>query len=96
MVVESSTSAINWMEPRDLEWDQMSFRLNDKSRASISSEHQFGSYPGPHVLAAGHRAYPDNQVVASLGGSMTPETVKSLLIVDYGKKVVLRRGPWLD
>jgi Protein of unknown function (DUF1559) len=96
MLVESTNSSINWMEPRDLELDRMSFRLNDPSRSSISSDHHSGSYPGPHVLAAGRRAYPDNQVVASLGGSMTPETVKSLLIIDYGRKVVLRRGPWLD
>jgi hypothetical protein len=96
MVVESMNSAINWMEPRDLEWDRMSFRLNDHSRPSISSNHHYGSYPGPHVMAAGARASPDNQVVASLGGSVAPEAIQSLLIIDDGKEVVLRRGPWLD
>ena len=96
VVVESMNSAINWMEPRDLEWDRMSFRLNDHSRPSISSNHHYGSYPGPHVIAAGARASPDNQVVASLGGSIAPETVKALLIIDDGNKVTLRRGPWLD
>ncbi len=96
MVVESANSAINWMEPRDLEWDRMSFRLNDPSRPSISSRHHSGSYPGPHVVAAGNRAYPDDQVVASLGGAMSQEAIKSLLIIDDGMKVVLRRGPWLD
>jgi hypothetical protein len=96
VVVESMNSAINWMEPRDLVWDRMSFRLDDHSRPSISSNHHYGSYPGPHVIAAGARASPDNQVVASLGGSITPEAVKSLLIIDDGRDVPLRRGPWLD
>jgi hypothetical protein len=96
VVVESMNSAINWMEPRDLEWDRMSFRLNDGLRPSISSNHHYGSYPGPHVMAAGARASPDNQVVASLGASITPEAVKSLLIIDDGNTVTLRRGPWLD
>jgi Protein of unknown function (DUF1559) len=93
VVVESTMSSINWMEPRDLEWDQMSFRLNDPSRPSISSDHYSGSYPGPHVIAAGAKAYPDNQVVATLVGSMTPDTIKSLLVIDDGDMLVLRRGP---
>jgi hypothetical protein len=96
VVVESMNSQINWMEPRDLDWDRMSFRLNDDSRPSISSKHHYGSYPGPHVIAAGARASPDNQVVASLGGSIAPEDVKALLIIDDSNNVVLRRGPWLD
>jgi hypothetical protein len=66
------------MEPRDLEWDRMSFRLNDHSRSSISSNHHYGSYLGPHVIAAGARASPDNQVVASLSGSIAPQDVKAL------------------
>jgi hypothetical protein len=93
MVVETTTLAINWMEPRDLEWDQMSFRLNDHSRPSISSDHHSGSYPGPHVIAAGVKAYPDNQVVAALVDSMNPATIRALLMIDDGEKVVLRRGP---
>jgi hypothetical protein len=56
VVVESVNSHINWMEPRDLEWDRMSFGLNDHSRPSISSKHNYGSYSGPDVLAAGARA----------------------------------------
>ncbi len=96
MLVESANCAINWMEPRDLEWERMSFRLNDPSCSSISSNHHSGPNPGPHVVAAGHRPYPDDQVVATLADALTPETVKSLLLIDYGKKAVLRRGPWLE
>jgi hypothetical protein len=96
MVVESKNCAINWMEPRDLEWDRMSFRLNDPSRPSLSSNHHSGSYPGPHVILAGHQHDPDHQVVTSLGAAMSPETVKSLLMIDYGKKTILRRSPRLE
>ena len=86
MVVESANSAINWMEPRDLEWDRMSFRLNDPSRPSISSNHDSGSYPGPHVVATGYSACILMTKWFSSGGSMTPETVKSLLMIDDGRK----------
>lgn len=96
MIVESTTSSINWMEPRDLQWDRMSFRLNDTSRPSISSDHRSGSYPGPHVAAAGAHAYPDEQVVTYLADSMTPAILRALLIIDDGEKVTLRRGPKLD
>ena len=96
MVVETVTSDINWMEPRDLDWDRMSFRVNDRSQPSISSEHRLGGYPGPHVVAAGCKAYPDNQVVTYLADSMAPAMIKALLMIDDGQKVVLRRGPKLD
>jgi hypothetical protein len=95
MVVEATTSAINWMEPRDLEWDRMSFRLNDGSHPSISSDHCFGSYDGPHVITAGPNAQ-NNQVATYLSDSMSPAMIKALLIVDDGEKAVLPRGPKLD
>jgi hypothetical protein len=93
IAVESTTSTINWMEPRELEWDRMSFRLNDASQPSISSDNHSGPYGGPHVMAAGSKAYPDNQVVATLVDSMSPDTIRSLLIIDDGDRVVLKRGP---
>ena len=96
MVVETTTASINWMEPRDLEWDRMSFRVNDHSQPSISSDHQTGSYPGAHCMVSAGKTYPDNQVVASLVDSMTPEEIKALLIIDDGEKIVLRRGPKRD
>jgi Protein of unknown function (DUF1559) len=97
VVVESSTSAINWMEPRDLEWDQMSFRVNDESRESISSEHHYGSYPGPHVAAIDRGANPDDtQVVTYLPESMPMATIRALLMIDDGEKIVLHRGPKRD
>jgi hypothetical protein len=97
MVVESSTSAINWMEPRDLEWNHMSFRINDKSRESISSEHHFGSYPGPHVAVADRGSAPDDNLVVTYLPETTPAaTVKALLMIDDGERILLHRGPKRD
>lgn len=96
MIVESQTSAVCWMEPRDLEWDRMSFHVDDPDKPSISSDHHHGSYPGPHVAAAGHgTTRGDNLVVASLDGSMSPAFVKALLMIDDGENAILRRGPRL-
>jgi hypothetical protein len=93
MVVESSTAGINWMEPRDLEWDHMSFRVNDKAQKSISSEHHFGSYPGPHVAAADRALDPANQLVNYLASSTRAAAAKVLLIIDDGESVALHQGP---
>jgi hypothetical protein len=43
MVVEVAKSGIQWMEPRDLEFDKMSFRINDPTQPSISSRHPYGA-----------------------------------------------------
>jgi len=95
MVVESMNCAVNWMEPGDLEWNRMSFRVNDLSQPSISSEHHIGSYPGPHVAAA--RPDPkNNQVVGYLNDSTPPADVRAMLIIDDGENVVLHKGPNMD
>jgi hypothetical protein len=86
MLVETANAAIHWMEPRDLDWDQMNFRVDDRSRPGISSEHRIGSYPGPHVVAA-------DDGVATLGSAVTPASIKALLVIDDGETAVLRQGP---
>jgi len=40
LVVEAIGQDINWMEPRDLSFDNMSFEINDPNLPSISSKHQ--------------------------------------------------------
>ena len=40
MVVEVENSRIHWMEPRDLKFDKMSFRVNDPSGNSSGSLHK--------------------------------------------------------
>jgi len=42
-VVEIADSNIHWTEPRDLNFDEMSFRVNDYSEPSISSRHRHGA-----------------------------------------------------
>jgi prepilin-type processing-associated H-X9-DG protein len=43
IVVEVAKSGIQWSEPRDLEFDKMSCRINDPSQPSISSHHPSGA-----------------------------------------------------
>lgn len=86
MLVESESAGVHWMEPRDLDWDTMSFRVNDRSRPSISSEHRVGSYPGPHVVTA-------NDGVGYLPDGVSPDTVRSLLTIDDGRAVHFNAGP---
>lgn len=47
LVVESTGRNINWMEPRDLRYEEMSFELNDPNAPSFSSRHRRS-----HVQAA--------------------------------------------
>ena len=42
-VVECSDVAVPWMEPRDLDLNRMSFRVNDPARPGISSRHPGGA-----------------------------------------------------
>lgn len=48
LIVESSNLNVEWLEPRDLAFDEMSFVPNDPKRPSISSYHP----DGPLVLMA--------------------------------------------
>src|SRR5262249_20905938 len=89
MLVESVNTSIHWMEPRDLDWDQMSFLVNDRSRPSISSTHRVGSYPGPHVVAA-------DDGIGFVEDSTPPSFIKALLVIDDGETAKLRQGPRLD
>ncbi len=43
IVVEIADSDIHWTEPRDLNFDEMSFTINDKTKPSISSHHPHGA-----------------------------------------------------
>jgi hypothetical protein len=86
MLVESVNTSIHWMEPRDLDWDQMSFQVNDRSRPSISSVHRVGSHRGPHAVTA------DDGLVF-LDDSMPPDLIRAFLTIDGGESAVLNRGP---
>ena len=44
LLVEVADSGISWMEPRDLNIDQMNFAINDLSRPGIRSHHRGGAH----------------------------------------------------
>jgi hypothetical protein len=87
IVVEVVGAGIHWMEPKELDFETMSFRLNDRTRPSLSSNHPFGesSYPGPHVLTV-------NDMVTGLPRNLTPETLKALLTIAGGERI--ERSAW--
>jgi hypothetical protein len=68
IVVEIADSDIHWTEPRDLNFNEMSFQVNDGSKPSISSHHP----PGALVLYA-------NGHVRWLDESTDPDELKKLL-----------------
>jgi hypothetical protein len=75
-VVEYANSDIHWMEPRDLNLAQMSLRLNDPDRPSVSSNDP----GGPAVVSF-------DTVVRRLPESTTPESLRALLTTDGGEPV---------
>jgi hypothetical protein len=83
-IVEIVGAGIHWMEPKELDWNAMSFQLNDPNRPSISSRHPLrkSSYPGPHVATVDDR-------VTTLPHSSTPEKIKALLTIAGGENVAL-------
>jgi Protein of unknown function (DUF1559) len=87
-VVEVVDAGIHWMEPKELDWGTMSFRLNDQTRPSVSSNHPFGgsSYPGPHVLTV-------DDMVTYLPRNLPPETLRALLTIAGGERI--QRGEWI-
>ena len=76
MLVEIANSNIHWSEPRDLEFEEMSFKVNDRTKPSISSPHE----DGPGVVFA-------DGSFARLSPSIPPEVVKGLLTVDGGEEI---------
>lgn len=79
LLVEIAHSDIHWSEPRDLNFDGMSFRINDPSKPSISSLHN----DGPHVVFADGRS-------ARLSEAIPPDILKALLTIDGGEKITRR------
>jgi prepilin-type processing-associated H-X9-DG protein len=77
--VEGTGLDIEWLEPRDLEYDTMSFKLNDPERPGISSVHPRGANVS---MADGS--------VRFLNQDISPEVLKSMLTV---KKDDWRIGP---
>jgi len=75
MIAERSQSGIHWMEPRDLNVPQMSYRINDPAGYGIRSAH-----PGlaNAVFADGH--------TDSISENIDPEILKALITIDAGDR----------
>ena len=81
IVVEVGDAGIHWMEPKELDWGTMSFRLNDRTQPSVSSNHTFG----PHVLTV-------DDMVTTLPRDLSPEALRALLTITGAEKIERREG----
>lgn len=87
MLVEVADCGIDFFEPRDLSFDELSFLINDPDRPSPSSRHQSESFwpwqaPQRYVNAA----FADGSV-KSIPESTPPETLRALLTINGGEAV---------
>ena len=74
MLGEMSQSGIHWMEPRDLKTDEMSFKINDKSRPGFRSMH-----PGQvNVLFC-------DGAVRAVKDDVDPEVLKAAITISGGE-----------
>ncbi|MEO6808096.1 MAG: DUF1559 domain-containing protein [Isosphaeraceae bacterium] len=96
MVVESATTHIHWMEPRDLDLNRMGLRINDLSRPSISSWDREGTTSGPHIVTVGTmvRSFttampPSYQRSLVIPSTMPPAQLRALLTINGGERVEL-------
>ena len=76
-MAEIANSDILWTEPRDLDINQMSLTINDRTRPSISGRHP----SGPAVVFA------DSIRVYRLDKSLRPETLRALITIAGGEPV---------
>jgi hypothetical protein len=88
ILVEVENSGIHWMEPRDLEFDTMSFQINDPTGNSIRGNHRFekGKLFWKRKIPCVNAATCDGSA-RSLPHSIDETTLKALLTID-GKEPV--------
>lgn len=76
MIAEVKNSGIHWAEPRDLDFREMSFRVNDPDGKGISSNH--------HGVA--NVGFADGSV-RTIGGDFDPKLLKALITINGGEDV---------
>ena len=74
IVGELSHSGIYWMEPRDLNVSEMSFKINDPNQIGLRSEHSGGLYV---LFADGSARYFSDQI--------DTKVLKTLITIDGGE-----------
>lgn len=80
MVVENSGEKIHWMEPRDLQFDSMSFVVN--SPHGVSSK-----YLAPAVIML-------NNSLRRLEANLPKQVLRALLTVDGGESITSTGDSW--
>lgn len=73
-IVEVSRSGIHWMEPRDLNFDEVSFKINDPNGKGVRSEHPGGINVG----------FADGSV-DTIEKDIDPKVLKALMTVAGGE-----------
>lgn len=76
MIVEVADSDVHWAEPKDLNFDELDFKINSGKRPGISSHHRGGVNV---IFCDGHQQF--------ISAQMKPETIKALLTIDGGEKI---------
>jgi hypothetical protein len=83
LVTENAHSGIHWMEPRDLDFDNMSFQINGLTWNSIRGVHPWSDTKKERCV-----------VIARTDGSVKwipetadPETLKAMLTISGGEQV---------
>jgi hypothetical protein len=76
-LVEVSEPSIHWMEPRDLEFDRMSFTINGSNNSAGLSSHHPG---GANVLLV-------DRAIRFLSGKLASQWLRALLTVAGGEEV---------
>src|SRR5258708_452332 len=88
LVVEVENSGVQWMEPRDLLFDEMSFEINGAAGNAIPSRHKvagFWPWSGPppmvNVLFA-------EGSISRLPASTAPEPIRAWITASGGEKAL--------
>jgi len=71
LLTEITNSKINWLEPRDLTVEEMSFSVNDRSQPSISSTH----WRQPYVV------FGDSIKAYAVSDELSPKTLRGLTTI---------------
>lgn len=74
-IVEVPDGLFRWMEPKDLEFDRMSFRIND------------GSGRGPGSRLGGARVLTANCMVRTLLDDFDQDRLRAMLTINGGEKI---------
>jgi hypothetical protein len=75
LVVEVPDGQFLWMEPKDLEFDRMSFRINDGSGRGLGSR-----LGGARVVSA-------STAVRTLSDDFDPDTLRAMLTANGGEEI---------